>query len=377
VGALLCSVVTSDGVIHTAPIPPDLHVGWEGLARSVIDLADRTLELTLQTGESLILEVGWSDGGDRPPVDRPIVYLDQNHWVTLAQYAHAPDRIRREADRQAAAELIPLARSGAVILPLSAAHLRETAPTGKHRRDMALTMLELSRGWQMRNPLSVRRGELAAAISGVEPRCDAVFTLEPDVVFTESNPVPTPHDFPPVWQEMHRRVVSATATVAAMLGEDDPADDPGAAERDRWLQGYRTHIGRVQRQKPRPLEVRMIAHHTLLADLDEETKRAALLADASDEELAVWIADRSAADYERSPQLRTLEDVLYHRLCNPDDHWTANDLLDMHFLSCAAGYADLVVAEKKLGDYLRRARRRYPENAAVVSTLTDAVEALT
>lgn len=311
--ARICSVVMSDGVIRTAPIAPDLDVGWADLARSVVDLANRKLELTLQTGESMTLNLGWSDGGDHPPIGSSSVYLDQNHWVTLAQYVHAPDRVRA-ADRDPAEALVALARSGAVILPLSSAHLRETAPTGKHRRDMAMTMLELSRGWQMRNPLDVRRRELAAAISGAEPRCEAVFTLEPNVVFDESTPVPTPQDFPPVWQEMHRRVVSATANMAAMLEEDDPAGDPGAGERERWLNAYRAHARRVQEQKPSQEETRMVAHATLVADLLQETKKAALLAKVNDNALASWITDRSAADYERAPQLRTLEDVLYHRL---------------------------------------------------------------
>lgn len=373
--ARICSVVTSEGVILTAPIAPELEVGWEGLARSVADLANRELQLTLTTGGSVALALGWSDGADATPTGSSVVYLDQNHWVTLAQHVHAPDRVRA-ADRDPAQALVELARSGAVILPLSAAHLRETAPIGKHRQDVATTMLELSRGWQMRNPLTVRRGELAAAISRAEPRCEQVFTLEPDVVFGESTPVPTPTDFPPVWQEMHRRVVSATANVAAMLEEDDPAADPGAAERDRWVSEYRAHARRVQEQQLSREDVRRIAHATLLTDLFEETKKAALLANADDNALVTWITERSAADYERAPQLRTLEDMLYHRLRNPDDHWQSNDLLDMHFLSCAAGYADLVVAERKFGDYLKRARRRYPENSEVVTTLAGAVAAL-
>jgi hypothetical protein len=359
--ARIYSVVMSDGVILTAPIPPDLEVGWEGLARSVADLAHRELELTLTTGGSVALALGWSDGGDDPPPGSTVVYLDQNHWVTLAQHVHAPDRVRA-AEREGAQALVELASSGGVILPLSSAHLRETAPSGKHRQDLALTMLELSRGWQMRHPLAVRRRELAAALSGAEPRCEQVFTLEPDVVFGESTPVPTPPDFPPVWQEMHRRVVSATANVAVMLEEDDPAADPGAAERERWLSAYREHARRVQEKKLSREEVRRIAHATLLSDVFKEAKQAALLANADDKALAAWLAERSTADFERAPQLRTLEDMLYHRLRNPDDHWQGNDLLDMHFLSCAAGYADLVVAERKFGDYLKRARRRYPEN---------------
>lgn len=373
--ARIHSVVLRDGVILTAPIPPDLEVGWEALARSVADLANRELQLTLTTGESVALALGWSDGGDNPPPSSSVVYLDQNHWVTLAQQVYAPDLVRA-ADRDPAQALVELARSGAVILPLSAAHLRETAPTGKHRRDLAMTMLELSRGWQMRNPLAVRRRELAGAISRGQPRCEQVFTLEPGVIFSEPTPVPAPPDFPVVWQEMHRRVVSATANVAAMLEEDDPAADPGAAERERWVSEYEAHGRRVQDQQLSRADVRRIAHATLLTDLFEETKKAALLANADDTALAAWITECSAGDYERAPQLRTLEDVLYHRLRNPDDHWHGNDLLDMHFLSCAAGYADLVVAERKFGDYLKRARRRYPENSEIVSTLAGAVAAL-
>jgi hypothetical protein len=373
--ARICSVVMGDGVILTAPIAPDFEIGWEGLARSVADLANRELELTLTTGGSVVLALGWSDGGDDTPAGSSVVYLDQNHWVTLAQQVHAPDLVRA-ADRDPAQVLVELARSGAVILPLSSAHLRETAPTGRHRRDMAMTMLELSRGWQMRSPLAVRRRELAAAISRREPRCEHVFTLEPDVVFDESTPTAAPTDFPPVWQEMHRRVVSATANVAAMLEEDDPAADPGAVERERWVSEYRAHARRVQQQKLSPQDVRRIAHATLLTDLFEETRKAALLANADDGALAAWITERSAADYERAPQLRTLEEVLYHRLRNPDDHWQGNDLLDMHFLSCAAGYADIVVAERKFGDYLNRARRRYPENSEVATTLAGAVAVL-
>jgi hypothetical protein len=364
-----------DGTIRTAPISPDLQVGWDGLARTIADLTNHELEFTLTTGESVTLSLGWSDGGDQPPKGIPIVYLDQNHWVALAQHVHAPDQ-GRVADRDPAKALVALARSGAVILPLSSAHLRETAPTGKHRRDMAMTMLELSRGWQMRNPLEVRRRELAAAILGAEPRCESVFTLEPNVVFDESMPVPTPSDFPPTWQELHCRIVSATANVAAMLEEDDPADDPGAAERERWVNVYTAHAQSVQKRKLSPEKTRIVAHDTLLVDLREETRKAAHLANVDDTTLNAWLTDRSVSDYERAPQLRTLEDVLYHRLRNPDDHWEDHDLLDMHFLSCATGYANIVVAENKFGDYLKRARRRHPENAEVVTTLAEAVAAV-
>jgi hypothetical protein len=67
VRACICSVVMSDGVILTGRIPPELEVGWEGLARSVADLANRELKLNLTTGASVALALGWSDGGDDTP----------------------------------------------------------------------------------------------------------------------------------------------------------------------------------------------------------------------------------------------------------------------------------------------------------------------
>jgi hypothetical protein len=79
--------------------------------------------------------------------DRPVVYLDQRHWITLAQRLHSPDEVA-ERDREPAERLIELARSKLIALPLSSANLWEIAPTGPHRRDVALTMVELSRGWQ-------------------------------------------------------------------------------------------------------------------------------------------------------------------------------------------------------------------------------------
>lgn len=357
-------------------MPADLQSGWDGLARSQVDLDAGELGLTLSSGESVLVDLGWPGEGDLPPADRSIVYLDQNHWVALAQSTHAPDRLNASV-RHAAAELIALAESREVLLPFSSGHLVETVPRGKQRRDVALKMLALSRGLQMRNPLDVRRQELAAAITGREPRCPAVFTLEPDVLFTEAPEVPSPSDFPPIWKQLHRRMTTATATIAVMLEDDeDPSEGPGPAARQRWLDGYRTFAGQVHAQKLGRDETRSIAHAVLAADLRDETIQAAKSVGASDADLATWLTDRAETDFERAPHLATLEDLLYHRLRSRDDHWKPNDLIDMHFLSCAAGYADLIVAERKFSDYLRRSRRRYPRNAAVATTLPDAVEAL-
>jgi hypothetical protein len=63
--------------------------------------------------------------------------------------------------RGSCAALIELARAGNIILPLSRAHLVATSRLdGESRHELAMTMLQLSRGWQMRTPLDVRQNEL-------------------------------------------------------------------------------------------------------------------------------------------------------------------------------------------------------------------------
>ena len=59
------------------------------------------------------------------------------------------------------------------------------------------------------------------------------------------------------------------------------------------------------------------------------------------------------------PYLGRAREVTHYRLMNAQDAWEANDLDDLHHLACAAGYADIVVGEKKF-HYLQRAERAPP-----------------
>jgi hypothetical protein len=76
------------------------------------------------------------------------------------------------------------------------------------------------------------------------------------------------------------------------------------------------------------------------------------------------------------PYLGRLEQVIFHRLRNADDRWEANDLNDLNFLACAAGYADVVVGEKKTTAYLLRAETTLGRRAATCRTLARAVQHL-
>jgi hypothetical protein len=95
-----------------------------------------------------------------------VVYLDQNHWIMLARQQWAPEKVPAP-HRDGYERLTMLARERAIVLPLSAAHAFETARRdGRQRRELATTMLQFSRGWQMRSPLKVRREELLCAVAG-------------------------------------------------------------------------------------------------------------------------------------------------------------------------------------------------------------------
>ena len=118
----------SDGTELSAPMMTP-HP-WQDLSYAEADLATRELTMRLRGGETLVVELGGDGEDDVPAPGRPVVYLDQRHWITLAQRLHNPEAIARD-DRQPAEHLIELSRSKALVLPLSSANLWEIAPTGE------------------------------------------------------------------------------------------------------------------------------------------------------------------------------------------------------------------------------------------------------
>jgi hypothetical protein len=103
-----------------------------------------------------------------------------------------PDRVRNRAEIGPAQDLIHLAKDGGVILPLSSAHVRETAPLdGDRRYAVGIAMAGLSSGWQMRHPNHVWRSEITRMLATeleIEAPSDVdlpVFTLEPHAILDD------------------------------------------------------------------------------------------------------------------------------------------------------------------------------------------------
>lgn len=94
----------ADGRVLDIPMQPGSSVAG-AVRQSRLEIGRRLLTMTLDDGDELSVELGHR--GDTPP-DVPVVYLDQLHWIALAQRLHAPEKLR-ESERSAAARLIELA----------------------------------------------------------------------------------------------------------------------------------------------------------------------------------------------------------------------------------------------------------------------------
>ncbi|MFC5107622.1 hypothetical protein [Kibdelosporangium philippinense] len=76
------------------------------------------------------------------------------------------------------------------------------------------------------------------------------------------------------------------------------------------------------------------------------------------------------------PFVGTVYEATHVRLRNAGDAWNSHDLTDVFYLACASAYADVVVCEKKAGDYLTRAWRGRNGGARLVTSLAAAVASL-
>lgn len=343
------------------------------MRRAVYDTAPHELAVTLPMGEEVALEMV-GPGSPWPAPLRPVVYLDQLHWITLARSVWAPEKLAPPV-REAADRLIELARQRKICLPFSAGNLTEmTQMDGRRRRHLATMILELSRGWQMRNPIAVRGRELDAVLLGRDPRVIDAFTLQAGEVFAEGlKPVDAPADFPRDWQLWFKNMTAVSAMVAAMIEDKKISKAEGNELARRWADDHYRLALYLREQQSSKAEVRRASLTKVAYDLASEIATAAEAAGLDQAHLGSWIEVDFEADLTRMPYLARQHEVIHQRLSNADDHWEANDLTDINYLSCAAAYADVMVGEKKISEYLRRVQSRVPGGALVCRRLPEAV----
>lgn len=296
----------------TRELPPGFSVRW-----SRMDLDRRALLLTIDDGQTLEVDIGVA--GQAVPAAVPVVYLDQLHWISLAQQLWAPERVR-QSEREAAEKLIALARQQRILLPVAGAHLTEMAPVaGRRRRDLAATILGLCRGWQMRNPIRIRDQEYVASMLAEEPVAADVFTLEPGVLFAEGPERPAPiRGVPAALCQMFTRVIAISAVYSAML-DDDPVDmAEGKAAAERWASTFPQMASHMREQRMSEPDAPLSGRARLIADQGQDLARAADSAGVSPEQFGAWLSDEFLEDLERMPYVGRLGEVLYLRLRNAD-----------------------------------------------------------
>lgn len=370
-------IALRDGRLAT--IPYVSTSGADEADHCIVDLEMRTVTVQFPGMSPMTAEIG--GGGLTDPEllkSRPVVYLDQNHWVTLAERLHRPGSIPQKL-MEPADKLIDLALSQKVVLPLSSGHFIESTVTdGEYRRALAKAMLGLSRGWQMMDPLRVRRQELldllhAAFPARGESKPSPVITLEPDVLYFEGVPYEGASDFPPEMNDLLRRVVSTLANYSTLA---DPNAEQRVESQSTWVRVHEdlaAHIATLPKQSPKR---DMTVKAWMLQDLRKDLAICAATLDLTQAEFLDWLESEFDDVLLQRPYVGLVLETTRHRLRDSQSRWEPNDLVDMLYLCCAAGYTDLVVGERKFTGYLNRSLRACRVSTPCVRSLSEAVQLL-
>src|ERR1700722_4276877 len=180
----ILEIETPNGRVRQSMPRPLRRIGTE-IRRMVSEIENDRLVLTLGGGVEATVELGVKTRDTAHALaGRRVVYLDQNRWSAMAAWRHGHKPIDK-SEAAAAERLAELVTDRKIVLPMSAGHVIETGPLYDERRAAhASTVLQYSRGWQMRNPVEVRKDELSAALDGRPPVADSLASLGADVLFT-------------------------------------------------------------------------------------------------------------------------------------------------------------------------------------------------
>ena len=308
----------------------------------------------------------------------PIVYLDQCHWITLARAQFARHKIRSSDELAAADFILKAAGNGRIRLPLSGAHMIETAKAGDglRRHQLADTMLSVYENWYMSNPVVVRRGELARALSQQDTSLDRdqVFNQHPGTPFGDNILYVCSDQTLPLQVQRLVEKLSWRYAWADVLRSDVYEATEWAAALEA-IQGWVwTHQDLLTYLTLHPAnrDLRVVAAARTLDDVQQELAATALQIGLSIDELKQRLHPGNLVEFfQRLPFVGRVMEITHIRLRNPQDVWVENDLIDLLFLSCAAAYADFVVAERKATHLLRQAALWTSSGAAVFATLCE------
>ena len=226
----------------------------------------------------------------------------------------------------------------------------------------------------MSNPVIVRGGELARALLQQDTSLDRdqVFNQRPGTPF--GNYTPNMYNDQTLSPQVQRLVDELSWRLAwqdiLRSGTYEPTEWAAALEVTRGWAWTHQDLLTYLTFHPTNLNLRVVAASRTLDDLQQEIASAANQVGLTIDELEQRLhAGNLVEFFQRLPFVGRVMEITYIRLCNPQDVWVENDLIDLLFLSCATAYAACVVAERKSTHLLRQAARRARSGATVFATL--------
>ncbi|HEX5115949.1 MAG TPA: hypothetical protein VFW65_12195 [Pseudonocardiaceae bacterium] len=343
----------------------------------------RSAQLRVRTtrGDDIVVDLPHPD--DLAPLrGRPTIYLDQNHWSTIASTLYEPDRAAKinKEEREAATRLVRLATRREVVLPISGAHIAETCKqVNVERRYLrALTITRLSAGWQLRDPLSLRGFELRQALTiRYRQVClirPAPITLEPHAIH-DGRDMAQPNlrdDLPLDAQWAVKSIESIGATIDTMLD----ADHVPMTSNPAWALEFE-HFARFMADNPTGPELkRQRTHARFIADMLPELTRETFSVGITPDEMSEWTRYLSEEDLHNMPSLGLYREIIHEKLSDGRLHWDNNDLFDMLYLTAGAGYCDYVVGENKHISHIANGLRRLGRPVKVYRNLRSMIAEL-
>ena len=209
--------------------------------------------------------------------------------------------------------------------------------------------------------------------TGKESRTvEDVFTLEPQAIHSSrlsalENSAEEP--LPPELSLAANAMTSISVRMSIMLGREPITHDvpPGWVDKFQMITDWLAQESRNSHQKRSVTDVQFIA------DVRGEMTEAAIQAGMTVEELKEWITGGWQNDVATMPSLGLYREVLHEKQVNSRTAWKANDLTDLMYLSCGAGYADYVVGERSSISQLRQSNRRLKRPDNLYKNLSDLV----
>lgn len=366
-------IVMQSGEEHVAAMDAGERRPSDQIARSFFDWDRWWLTTETENGHLVFCEV-WSPVGD-PVKGRPSVYLDQLHWSTIAKTLVKPEALS-EADRTAAQRIMKLGHDGGIRLPLSSATMQETAALfGDRRYEVGIAIASLSGGWQLRDPLELRRREFAAwfaerlSLDAPVPTADAV-TLAPRSVFGDRIESAAGADLSDSMRQFMDALTWPSVLVSMLIDPDPIAGVPPTrwAEANGDIAKWMASMSREQRASAATWAAIQDNEGLMSSALSLVGDPSTLVGRLKPEDLADAVTDT------RFGGLYTA--IMGERHRDPNRRWLPNDLNDIMFLTCAAAYCDYVAAERSTGRQMAQLLTRRKEKPNVYTTLPELVEAL-